>query len=74
MIDWASAIGVVVAVGTIIFGALGLRGKVRKDYVELLQHEVELLRRRADDCEQEQRRLRGENDWLRQRLMHDKDH
>ena len=77
--DWASIgslIGLVIALGTFIYGAFGLRGKARKDYTDLLQTEVTALRVSIQEaraalaeCEQRAGSLRSEIEWLRQRLM-----
>lgn len=78
--EWYGIVGLAVTLVTLIFGALGLRGKAAKDYVEMLKSEVDTLRTKLKACEEELDKqgkeyehqlaqLRGENQWLRNRLM-----
>jgi hypothetical protein len=61
-VEWAYLVGLGISLVTLVFGALGLRGKAQRDYVDL-------LKQRLDDCERELRRLQQENQWLRRQLM-----
>jgi uncharacterized membrane-anchored protein YhcB (DUF1043 family) len=82
---WEHGTWVVMAVALVVtafFGALGVRGKARKDFEDSLYKQVDLLNDRLDDCErrhadcevavrqvrQELADLRFENYRLRQRL------
>lgn len=60
--EWAYLVGLGISIATLIFGAIGLRSKARRDYTDQLEREL-------DDCKRERRRLQVENEWLRERLM-----
>lgn len=66
--EWVYIAGLGISIATLIFGALGLRGKVRRDYTELLQAEVDGLRKRLTACEGDRDRLRGDLDWWQERF------
>jgi len=71
-LTWPIVIGLVsmtVAIGTFIFAALGLRGRVQTDYVDLLQKEVQALRAEGGRKDIEIDRLRSENQWLKDLLI-----
>lgn len=71
--ELAYLVGLGFSIATLIFAALGLRGRSRKDYEDSIRAEAASLRARLEECEREQRRLRSENQqWLREWLMRKK--
>ena len=77
--EWLSylpaAVSLIIALGTFYFGAMGLRGTKGTTYLQLLTSALAEVRaklkerdRDLEDCEQEKRNLRDENQWLRDRL------
>lgn len=54
---WIALASLVVSLTVLVFGWIQYRRLARKDYVEALDRELELVRNKADRCEEERHRI-----------------